>query len=90
MSKVVDLHKAGAPKELGIYIITCSTSRYNEPETSTKTDDISGDIIEQLVLNAGHRLEGRRLKIENTFKGSAGIKDSRFHHNNGWHGTLTL
>ncbi len=61
MSKVVDLHKAGAPKELGIYIITCSTSRYNEPKTSTKTDDISGDIIEQLVLSAGHRLEGRKL-----------------------------
>ncbi|OFX17233.1 hypothetical protein A3K71_00100 [archaeon RBG_16_50_20] len=68
MSKVVDLHKAGAPKELGIYIITCSTSRYNEPETSTKTDDISGDIIEQLVLNAGHRLEGRRLIPDSRLK----------------------
>ena len=61
MSKVVDLHRAGAPKELGIYIITCSTSRYHEPKTSTKTNDISGDIIEQLVRNAGHRLEGRKL-----------------------------
>ena len=68
MSKVVDLHKAGAPKELGIYIITCSTSRYSEPKTSTKTDDISGDIIEQLVLNAGHRLEGRRLIPDSRLK----------------------
>lgn len=61
MSKVVDLHKAAAPKQVGIYIITCSTSRYTELETGKKTDDLSGDIIEQLVLNAGHRVEGREL-----------------------------
>ena len=68
MSKVVDLHKTAAPKELGIYIITCSTSRYNELKTGRKMGDISGNIIEQLVLNAGHRVKGRNL-----------IPDSRSH-----------
>ena len=61
MSKVVDLHKTAAPKELGVYIITCSTSRSNELKSGRKTSDISGNIIERLVLNAGHRLKGRNL-----------------------------
>jgi molybdenum cofactor biosynthesis protein B len=61
MSKVTDSHKAGAPRQVGVYVITCSTSRYAELETGKKTDDISGDIIEQLILKAGHRLEGRKL-----------------------------
>ena len=61
MSKVVHLHKTAAPKELGVYIITCSTSRYNELKIGRKTSDTSGGIIEQLVLNAGHRVTSRDL-----------------------------
>ena len=68
MSKVVDLHKTAAPKELGIYVITCSTSRYNNLKNGKKTEDLSGNLIEQLLLNAGHHVKGRNL-----------IPDSRSH-----------
>jgi molybdenum cofactor biosynthesis protein B len=61
MSKVVDLHKAGTPKQLGVYIITCSTSKYAEHENHKETNDTSGDIIEQMISRAGHRVEGRKL-----------------------------
>jgi molybdenum cofactor biosynthesis protein B len=68
MSKVVDLHKAEVPKDLGIYIVTCSTSRYNRTPTSGKTEDISGNIIEQKVQDAGHHVEGRRLIPDSRLK----------------------
>jgi molybdenum cofactor biosynthesis protein B len=61
MSRVADLHKASSPKTVGIYIVTCSTSKFSELSTGTKPEDASGDIIEQLAMRAGHRIEGRKL-----------------------------
>jgi molybdenum cofactor biosynthesis protein B len=61
MSKVAELHKHMAPTSVGISIVTCSTSKFAEQKTGQKPDDISGDIIEKLVLQAGHRVEARRL-----------------------------
>lgn len=61
MSRVVDLHKSSAPTSLGIFIITCSTSKFHELSIGTKPEDASGDIIQQLALRAGHRVEGREL-----------------------------
>ena len=61
MSKVVELHKTGTSPKLGIQIITCSTSRYKELKIGKKTEDTSGNIIEQLVSSNGHRVEGREL-----------------------------
>jgi molybdenum cofactor biosynthesis protein B len=61
MSKTADLHKSVAPRTLGIYIVTCSTSKFNQQGKGEKPDDASGDIIEQLVVGAGHRVEGRQL-----------------------------
>jgi molybdenum cofactor biosynthesis protein B len=61
MSRVVDLHKSSAPTALGIFIVTCSTSKFQELSTGTKPDDASGDIIEQLAVKAGHHVEGREL-----------------------------
>jgi molybdenum cofactor biosynthesis protein B len=61
MSKVHDLHKATAPQSVGIFIVTCSTSRYNQLKAGQKPDDASGDAIERLAASAGHRIEGRRL-----------------------------
>lgn len=61
MSKTADLHKAVAPKTLGIYIVTCSTSKFHEQARGEKPDDASGDIIEKLVVHGGHRVEGRKL-----------------------------
>src|SRR3989304_2404085 len=61
MDSVPELHKASAPKSLGIFIITCSTSKYNELSNGESPNDISGDIIEQQVRNAAHKIEGRKL-----------------------------
>lgn len=61
MSRVSELHKASAPRSLGIFIMTCSTSKFNELTDGKKPDDRSGDIIERMVLNAGQRVEGRKL-----------------------------
>jgi molybdenum cofactor biosynthesis protein B len=59
MSRAAEHHKATSPKSLGIFIVTCSTSRYNELRSGGKLEDESGDIIEKLALSAGHVIKGR-------------------------------
>lgn len=59
MSKAAENHKATSPKSLGIFIITCSTSRYKELKSGGKPEDQSGEIIERLAANAGHAIKGR-------------------------------
>ncbi len=61
MSKVSILHKASAPKSVGIYIITCSTSKFKQSKAGEEPDDESGDTIEKLAAAAGHRIRGRKL-----------------------------
>lgn len=61
MARIPDLHKATAPRSVGIYIITCSTSKFNEQSKGLKPDDGSGDAIEQITIAAGHRVDGRKL-----------------------------
>ena len=61
MSEVAEHHKAAAPRSLGLYILTCSTSRFRQREAGEHPEDRSGDIIEQLATSAGHRIEGRTL-----------------------------
>lgn len=61
MSKIHELHKASAPKSIGIYILTCSTSKFKQLKAGQSPDDASGDTIERLAINAGHRIQGRKL-----------------------------
>lgn len=61
MSQVVEHHRATAPKSLGIFIITCSTSKFRQAEAGESPDDTSGDTIERLATAAGHRVIGRKL-----------------------------
>lgn len=61
MSRVAEIHKHEAPASLGIYIITCSTSKFQQLKKNQHPDDRSGDAIEKLALEAGHRVEGRQL-----------------------------
>lgn len=61
MTTVPELHKSRAPKSIGVYIVTCSTSRFKEHKAGQEPKDISGDVIEKLAKAAGHRIEGRRL-----------------------------
>ena len=61
MSKVTKLHKKSSPTTAGVYVLTCSTSKFKQLQRRQQPDDVSGDIIERLAANAGHRIAGRRL-----------------------------
>ena len=61
MSNVSKTHKLSSPTSVGVYVVTCSTSKFNQTQNNQKVDDESGDIIDQLSRNAGHQIIGRKL-----------------------------
>ena len=61
MSESTKKHKASAPKQLNFAVFVCSTSRYQEMQRGEKTDDASGDTIETLLSNSGHRVLPRKI-----------------------------
>jgi molybdenum cofactor biosynthesis protein B len=61
VSKSARKHKAEAPKSLKFGIFTVSTSRYDKMMKSEKVEDVSGDIIESSLKNAGHLIVFRKL-----------------------------
>jgi molybdenum cofactor biosynthesis protein B len=54
MSDAVALHKADAPRSLGVAILTIS-------DTRDLATDTSGDLIRSLVTSAGHRVVDRAI-----------------------------
>jgi molybdenum cofactor biosynthesis protein B len=61
VSESAKKHKATAPKELNFGIFVCSTSRYQLMQQGEKIDDVSGDTIEALVKNAGHKVLFKKI-----------------------------
>lgn len=61
MSESTKKHKAAAPKQLNFAVFVCSTSRYQEMQKGEKTKDVSGDTIEALLKNTGHRVLDRKI-----------------------------
>ena len=61
MSESTRKHKAEAPARVKFGIFTCSTSRYLQSQKGEKVEDISGDLIEKLLKNAGHQVTLRSL-----------------------------
>ena len=61
MSKVAEHHKTTSPKSLGLFILTCSTSKHKQLKSGGKPEDQSADIIEKLAADAGHHVRGRKL-----------------------------
>ena len=61
MSESTKKHKATAPKQVNFAVFVCSTSRYQEMQKGEKTTDVSGDTIEALLRNAGHRVLVRKV-----------------------------
>jgi len=45
----------------GVFVLTCSTSKFKQVQRKQQPDDESGDIIERLSTNAGHHISGRKL-----------------------------
>ncbi|MEM3623298.1 MAG: MogA/MoaB family molybdenum cofactor biosynthesis protein [Candidatus Bathyarchaeia archaeon] len=61
MSESAKKHKAEAPKILKFAIFTCSTSRYQKMKKGEKVEDLSGDLVEAFLKNAGHMVILRKL-----------------------------
>lgn len=61
MSESTKKHKSTAPKQLNFAVFVCSTSRYEEMKKGEKTTDVSGDTIEALLTNAGHKVLSRKV-----------------------------
>ena len=54
MSESTERHKKEAPKKIKFGIFICSTSRYQKMIKDKTVTDISGDLIESLLKDAGH------------------------------------
>jgi molybdenum cofactor biosynthesis protein B len=55
------MHKEHAPKSAVVFIVTCSTSKAEQKERGLAVEDPSGDEIQRLMREAGHRIVGRAL-----------------------------
>lgn len=55
------MHKQLAQRFAVVYIVTCSTSKAEQKRRGLPVEDPSGDEIERLVREAGHRVTGRTL-----------------------------
>lgn len=61
MSETTRKHKAEAPQRLKFGIFVCSTSRYHQLKEGEQVNDVSGDLIESLLKNAGHAVSFRKI-----------------------------
>jgi molybdenum cofactor biosynthesis protein B len=61
VSESIKKHKAAAPKQLNFAIFMCSTSRYQQLQKGEKIDDVSGELIEALLKNAGHKVRFKKI-----------------------------
>ncbi|MCW4053710.1 MAG: MogA/MoaB family molybdenum cofactor biosynthesis protein [Candidatus Bathyarchaeota archaeon] len=61
MSESIEKHKASAPKHLNFAVFICSSTRYQQMRKTKKIADVSGDIIEALLTNSGHRVLSRQV-----------------------------
>jgi molybdenum cofactor biosynthesis protein B len=61
MSETSKKHKTEAPKKLKYAIFTCSTSRYNQTNQGKTVDDVSGNLAEAILRNAGNAVILRGL-----------------------------
>jgi molybdenum cofactor biosynthesis protein B len=57
----VEEHRARAPKSLGFALVTCSSSRFRELKLRGCVEDLSGDLIVELLEKAGHRVVFRAV-----------------------------
>ena len=61
MSESAKKHKAEAPKKLKFGIFICSTSRYQKLKNDEIVEDVSGDLIESFLKNAGYTVSFRKI-----------------------------
>jgi molybdenum cofactor biosynthesis protein B len=60
MSESARIHRDEAPKKLKFAVFTVSTSRYEHLRKDEVVKDMSGDLIQSLLENAGHTIAFRK------------------------------
>jgi molybdenum cofactor biosynthesis protein B len=61
MSESTKTHKKHAAQKLKFGVFICSTSRYQILQKGERITDVSGDLIESLIKEAGHTLLFRKV-----------------------------
>ena len=61
MSESSNQHKSGTPKKINFVVIISSSSRYQKLKAREAFTDPSGDLIVELVKNAGHSVVSREI-----------------------------
>jgi len=61
VSESTKQHKAAAPKRLNFAVFVCSTSRYQQVRKGGEVGDVSGETVEALLRNAGHRVLYKKI-----------------------------
>ena len=61
MNRAHEVHREAAPRRLGFYIITVSSSRFAKKAEGKMFTDESGDLAERIVEKGKHRVVGREL-----------------------------
>jgi molybdenum cofactor biosynthesis protein B len=74
VSESTKKHKATAPKKLNFGIFVCSTSRYQLMLKGEKTEDISGELIETMLGNAGHQVQFKKIISDDKAQIQEGIR----------------
>jgi molybdenum cofactor biosynthesis protein B len=69
-------HKAEAPKRLRFGIFICSTSRHQQLMKGEHVEDVSGDLIESFLKNAGHKVSFRKLIPDNKTMIEGGMRQT--------------
>ena len=81
LSETAKEHKAKAPKQVRFAVIICSSSRFETVKLMKHMDDPSGDLIVELLENAGHKVVFRtvvpddRVLIGQSVGNALGMKD---------------
>ncbi|HVP93460.1 MAG TPA: molybdenum cofactor biosynthesis protein B [Acidobacteriota bacterium] len=74
MSESARKHKDEAPKNLRFAVFTVSTSRYEKMRSDEQVKDVSGDLIDSMLKDAGHTIVFRRLVPDKKALIEEGIK----------------
>ena len=61
MSEISNKHKKGISKKINFSVIISSSSRYNKFKAREKFQDISGELITDLILKQGHNVSSREI-----------------------------
>lgn len=61
MSESSIKHKKDIPKKINFAVIISSSSRYNKLKVRKDVQDFSGNLIVDLIINAGHKVASREI-----------------------------